>query len=72
VKIDVEGYEKNVLLGMLQTLKNVKGLVIEISKTFIGEESVKKIMQILQNNFFRFFVIEKNDYLRNIDYKNLE
>jgi len=65
VKIDVEGFETNVLMGMLGILsKNAPDLFIEIHGVGKSgkEETLKKVLSILQNYGYYCINIEHNYY----------
>ena len=51
VKIDIEGYELNAIMGMLQLLdsKKIKVFCIEISRKFYGNDVEKEIINLLKN-----------------------
>jgi FkbM family methyltransferase len=60
IRMDVEGYEYEILKGMLQTLKGKVRILAELHPCNLYEEKIKEIFQILtQNNFYvRFAVYE--------------
>jgi FkbM family methyltransferase len=53
VKIDIEGYELNAIMGMLQLLdsKKIKVFCIEISRKFYGNDVEKEIINLLKKYF---------------------
>lgn len=54
MKIDVQGYELNVLKGARHTLSKTKYLVIELSfrEFYIGQPPLSEILQFLERNHF--------------------
>lgn len=49
VKIDIEGREKNDIVGMIELLdskNNIKILCIEISRNFYGQDTEKNIISL--------------------------
>ncbi|SNZ10509.1 methyltransferase, FkbM family [Persephonella hydrogeniphila] len=58
IKIDVEGYELNVLMGMETLLKRSKDLwlFIEFSPMFMRKEDALKLYELLQKNFKKTFI----------------
>jgi len=59
LKIDVQGFEKNVLLGATKTLKNAKVLFVEMSlvELYKGEASFSDIVKILEKKGFELYAI---------------
>tara|TARA_B100000315_G_scaffold246953_1_gene274953 strand:- start:3492 stop:4268 length:777 start_codon:yes stop_codon:yes gene_type:complete len=61
IKIDVEGLEYDVLIGMLKTMKKIKPkLFIEIHGANIKDkvENIKRIVKMLLNNKYSIFHVE--------------
>lgn len=59
LKIDVQGFEKEVLMGATQTLKDASAVFIEISlvELYKGEASFSEIVNILEKKGFELFAI---------------
>ncbi|MCG6536120.1 MAG: FkbM family methyltransferase, partial [Syntrophales bacterium LBB04] len=49
VRMDVEGYEVNILRGMIKTLANVKRVFIELHTHIISHEEVRECLDLLQS-----------------------
>ena len=61
IKIDVEGYEQNVLVGATKTMRNIKYIIIEIQKNSMYKDySKKKIESILKKN--NFYLVKKFNF----------
>ena len=61
IKIDVEGYEQNVLLGATKTMRNIKYIIIEIQKNSMYKDySKKKIESFLKKN--NFYLLKKFNF----------
>jgi hypothetical protein len=60
VKLDIEGYELNAIMGMLQLLdtKKVKVFCIEISRKFYGCDVEHKIISILKKYFTKYYIVQ--------------
>jgi FkbM family methyltransferase len=60
LKIDTQGFEKNVLLGALQNLSKITGIQIEMSlvELYEGEWLYEEIIQFLKNLGFLLFSVE--------------
>ena len=60
VKIDIEGYELNAIMGMLQLLdsKKIKVFCIEISRTFYGNDVEKEIINLLKKYFTKLYIVQ--------------
>jgi FkbM family methyltransferase len=59
IKIDVEGFELNVIKGAVNTLKNVSFLQFECGGTYLDANiSLNEILLELQKNFSYLYVIE--------------
>lgn len=58
IKIDVEGYEKFVILGGIKTLKKTECIYFEISEEQFGlfQYSMKDLLIILENMDFQLFI----------------
>ena len=59
LKIDVQGFEKNVLLGATKTLKKAKILFVEMSliELYKGEASFSDIVKMLEKKGFELYAI---------------
>ena len=69
MKIDVQGFEYQVLLGAVKSLKKIQYLIIEISSVDIYENQTnkKKLLLFLKNNNFKLFKIyNKSKLSKNI------
>ena len=66
IKIDVEGYEKNVLLGMKNFLKKKKNffLEIEVNKNYHNYSELKYIIDFLFSLNFSFFILDNNKLVK--------
>lgn len=66
VRMDVEGYECNILKGMTETLKKNLALLIEVHGNLMSESEIADFFAILQDNCFtvQFAAI---DFLHNIN-----
>ena len=66
IKIDVEGYEKNVLLGMKNFLEKRKNfyLEIEVNKNYHNFKELKFIIDFLFNLNFNFFILDNNKLIK--------
>ena len=66
IKIDVEGYEKNVLLGMKNFLEKRKNfyLEIEVNKNYHNFKELKIIIDFLFNLNFNFFILDNNKLIK--------
>jgi FkbM family methyltransferase len=49
LKIDVEGFEINVLRGLQKTLRRVDHAVLEVSPEWLGSEGVRELFALLQD-----------------------
>ncbi len=60
IRMDVEGYEYQIIRGMPQTLKGDVRILVELHPTYLSDEKLNEIFTILrQNNFWvRFAVFE--------------
>jgi FkbM family methyltransferase len=56
IKIDVQGFEKDVINGAINNLKRVKWLLLEISfsSLYVGQPNFQEIVNILNNLGFTF------------------
>ncbi|MBU2541587.1 MAG: FkbM family methyltransferase [Candidatus Omnitrophica bacterium] len=61
LRMDVEGYELNILKGMQETLKNIKRLFIEVHADILALEETQELIEILRKNSFRPELIIKYD-----------
>lgn len=66
LKIDIEGYEYNALLGMKEMLskKQIKCLCIEISRVFYGKGIEKQIISFLKTYFKTLYIIQTENTLQ--------
>ena len=69
LKVDVEGYEKPVLLGAHRTLDNVDCIHVEVSKKHFAwyGYAISDLLELLQSNGFKIFRIPMNGHLREVD-----
>ena len=72
IKIDVEGYEKKVLLGMNNFLKKKINifLQIEINKNYQNFNELKSIVNFLSDLNYSFFVFDKSKLIK-LDQKEI-
>ena len=65
IKIDVEGYEHNVLKGMLNFLRNDINLYlkIEINKDFHNVEKICSIINFIEELNYKFFTIKNGKFI---------
>jgi len=74
IKIDVEGYEKNVLLGCEKTLKNphLNVIIIELnnSNLIYGYDENETITILSNNGFFPYQYIYPDNILVSLEKKN--
>ena len=65
VKIDIEGYELNAIMGMLQLLdsKKIKVFCIEISRNFYGSDVEKDIIKLLKKYFTKLYIVQLEKHL---------
>lgn len=61
LKVDVEGYEYQVLLGCIKTLPNIKYIIHEFSPIIMKENNIhpENLLNLLLNNNFEAFLIVK-------------
>ncbi len=61
LKIDVQGFELNVLKGSLNSLKSIVGIEVEceISQMYLGQPLFDKILNFLHNYNFHLFDIKR-------------
>ncbi len=61
LKLDTQGYEKNILAGATESLKKVKGVQIELAlkPTYDNQSNFKEIFQILEDAGFTLFSLEE-------------
>ncbi len=77
IKIDVEGYEKNVLEGLYKNFGKVKYFIVELAKKIIKEEEVIKIVEIFLKKDYIIYDLQYYNQIKNFDintfsYKNCE
>lgn len=55
LKIDAQGYEKNVLLGSIETLKSINYILLELSITaqYVGEVEMLEMFKFMQDLDFK-------------------
>lgn len=60
IKIDIEGYELNAIMGMINLLGSgkVKVFCIEISRTFYGSVVEEKIINLLKKYFTKLYIVQ--------------
>ena len=60
LKLDTQGYEKNILNGSLESLKKIKGIQIELAlkPTYVGAPDFKEIFTIIENLGFKLYSLE--------------
>jgi len=60
IRMDVEGYEYEILTGMPKTLKGDVRILVELHPNYLSNEKLNEIFQILRQNGFwvRFAVFE--------------
>ncbi len=61
LKLDTQGYEKNILNGAQESLKKIKGIQIElaIKPSYDGAPGFKEIYKILEDSGFTLFSVEE-------------
>lgn len=64
LKIDTQGFEKNVLLGATETLKKIAGLQIELSllPLYDGETGYLEILQMIHAEGFEPFILTETSF----------
>jgi len=77
IKIDVEGYEKNVLEGLCKNFGKVKYFIVELAKKIIKEEDVIKIVEIFLEKDYIIYDLQYYNQIKNFDintfsYKNCQ
>ncbi len=62
LKIDVQGYELEVLKGAIETLKKIKYIIVEISDNEIykNQSSSHDVINFLENNYFTYYKENKS------------
>ena len=65
LKLDVQGYEKNVLKGAKKTLSNIQYILIELSssKLYKKQHSKNDIIKFLKNKKFKIIKILNKNYI---------
>lgn len=60
LKLDTQGYEKNILNGSIESLKKIKGVQIELAlkPTYVNAPNFKEIFSILENSGFKLYSLE--------------
>ena len=60
LKLDTQGYEKNILNGSLESLKKIRGIQIELAlkPTYVGAPDFKEIFTIVENLGFKLYSLE--------------
>jgi FkbM family methyltransferase len=71
IKLDVEGFELEVLKGMPQLLREnkIKFITIEISRKFYGKKIELEIIKILKENFNKLLIVETGEELNDLPEK---
>jgi len=61
LKLDTQGYEKNILDGSIESLKKIKGIQIElaIKPTYKEAPNFKEIFKILEDSGFKLYSLEE-------------
>ena len=61
VKIDTQGYEKNILIGASKVLKKIKGIMLEVSVVPIykGEKNFIEMIKFMEKKGFYVWAIER-------------
>lgn len=61
LKLDTQGYEKNILNGAVESLKKIKGIQIELAlkPSYNGAPEYKEIFKIIEDAGFKLFSIEE-------------
>ena len=64
LKIDTQGFEKNVLMGAKESLKSIKGLQLELSlvELYQGETLITEMLNIIKELGFAIFSLEPGFY----------
>lgn len=64
LKIDTQGFEKNVLMGAKESLKSIKGLQLELSlvELYQGETLITEMLNIIKELGFTIFSLEPGFY----------
>ncbi len=59
LKMDVQGYEENVLKGALKILQNIRGIQLECSlvKLYEGEKLFEEMIEIIEGHGFKMYDI---------------
>ena len=69
MKLDVQGYEKEVLMGAIKNLKKIDYILVELSSSSVYEKQSTKrnIVKFLKNNnFFLLKELNKGSITKNI------
>lgn len=71
LKIDVQGYENQVLLGAKKNLKNIKYIIIELSNSefYKNQSKNNKIIKLLNNYGFKILKIFNKSFLKKNNYQ---
>ena len=66
LKIDTQGYEKEVILGARESLRHIEGVQIEasLSRLYKGEPSLSELLQLLEDRGFDIVLVEPVTYDR--------
>lgn len=64
LKIDTQGYEKNVLLGATETLKRIVGLQVELSllPLYDGETTYLELLQMIHDLGFHPYILTETSF----------
>jgi FkbM family methyltransferase len=68
LKIDTQGFERNVLAGAEESLKRIKGIQIELSllELYNGQMLYREMIQYLEERGFRLYSLENGFYDRKV------
>tara|TARA_B100001123_G_C15120425_1_gene951109 strand:+ start:141 stop:983 length:843 start_codon:yes stop_codon:yes gene_type:complete len=69
IKIDVDGIDHLILKGAQQTLKKTKGVLIEVSSSFLKQEEM--VGEILDKNGFKLIEKKRSSIFKNKDYESI-
>lgn len=67
IRMDVEGYEYNIIKGMEKTLKRNVGLLIEVHGNIMTKDQVRNMIDLLKKNKFevKFSAVEDRNFALN-------
>ena len=60
LKLDTQGYEKNILNGAIESLKKIKGIQIELAlkPTYVNAPNFKEIFSMVEKLGFELYSLE--------------